>query len=149
MPRPRKKVEVSQRSKRRKAYNKSWHEAHRDEVLARQKAYGLAHRAEKAAYNKDWHTGHRDENRARRLKRNYGLTIKAFNDLLASQGEKCAVCGKKNWGRWGPVIDHDHETGDVRGILCRQCNMAAGLLGDDSERARLLSAYLRGHKKEK
>ncbi|MCX6574890.1 MAG: endonuclease VII domain-containing protein [Candidatus Aminicenantes bacterium] len=124
-------------------YNKAYHEAHRDKVLGRQKIYAIAQRKEIASRQKAWGAAHRDETRARRLKRNYGLTIKAFGDLLLAQGAKCAVCRRPEWGRGGPVVDHDHKAGNVRGILCGRCNMAAGLLGDDSKIAQMLSDYLK------
>lgn len=50
--------------------------------------------------------------------------------ILAQQNFKCAVCGCSLKGkvRGGPTLDHDHETGYVRGVLCRVCNTAEGKL---------------------
>jgi hypothetical protein len=45
-------------------------------------------------------------------------------------------------GAWGPVVDHDHSSGIVRGILCQPCNLAAGMLRDDPGRANNLAQYL-------
>jgi len=72
------------------------------------------------------------------LKRNYGLTLEAFDALLAFQGGGCAICGRTN----ADNVDHDHETGRVRGILCFPCNVAIGLLQDDEERALSAAAYI-------
>jgi Recombination endonuclease VII len=72
------------------------------------------------------------------LKRNYGLTLEAFEALLASQGGGCAICGRPD----ADNVDHDHGTGRVRGILCFQCNVAIGLLRDSEERARSATAYI-------
>jgi hypothetical protein len=72
------------------------------------------------------------------LKRNYGLTLEAFDALLASQGGGCAICGRPD----ADNVDHDHETGQVRGILCFKCNVALGQLDDDEDRARAAANYL-------
>ena len=72
------------------------------------------------------------------LKRKYGLTLEEFDELLASQGGGCAICGKPD----ADNVDHDHATGRVRGILCWNCNIAIGQLEDDSDRARAVAEYL-------
>lgn len=46
--------------------------------------------------------------------------------LLSRQGNVCAVCGKPFTRADGPVVDHDHGTGVIRGVLHRSCNMAEG-----------------------
>jgi hypothetical protein len=65
----------------------------------------------------------------------YGLTVDQYDDLLAKQGHTCAICRTtKPLGRWGRfVVDHDHDTGKVRGLLCNSCNVALGRLGDTVE----------------
>lgn len=72
------------------------------------------------------------------LKRNYGITLEEFEAMLASQGGGCAICGRSD----ADNVDHDHETGRVRGILCFPCNVAIGLLQDDDERARSAASYI-------
>ena len=76
--------------------------------------------------------------RKSRLKRKYGLTLEDFDEMLASQGGGCAICGKPDPDN----VDHDHVTGRVRGILCWNCNIAIGQLEDDSDRARAMAEYL-------
>ena len=74
--------------------------------------------------------------------RTYGLTIDQYNSLLASQGNKCAVCkGNCKTGRL-LAVDHDHNSGSVRGLLCSSCNQALGLLQDDSEIISNLLKYI-------
>jgi hypothetical protein len=72
------------------------------------------------------------------LKRKYGLTTDEYEGLLASQGGRCAICGNPD----ADNVDHDHETGKVRGILCFKCNVAIGLVDEDSDRARRAAEYL-------
>jgi hypothetical protein len=71
----------------------------------------------------------------------YGLTALQFEALLARQHSKCATCHTyvdKVTGR----IDHDHSTGQVRGILCDSCNWALGHAKDDRARLYQMAAYL-------
>lgn len=83
------------------------------------------------------------------LKRTYNMTYQEWQEMFDKQGGKCAICGSKGFylnknAQLKLVVDHDHETGEVRGMLCHNCNRALGLL-QDSER--ILSAsikYLQG-----
>jgi hypothetical protein len=83
------------------------------------------------------------------LKRKYSLSLDDFDALIEKQGNRCAACGTPDWGKRGPVVDHDHETGKVRGILCNTCNLVAGLFDDDCERFLRLVEYLKSSKQEK
>ncbi len=75
------------------------------------------------------------------LKKRYGITLHQVVELAAHQGGVCAVCGalpdvtKK---RGGLHVDHDHDTGKVRGLLCERCNLGLGFFRDDM--VRLVSA---------
>lgn len=65
----------------------------------------------------------------------YGLSKTDYEQLLASQNGACASCGRKLF-RTGPgaaVVDHDHKTGLVRGLLCHRCNTGIGMLGDTAQ----------------
>lgn len=66
--------------------------------------------------------------RERFRKSRYGLPKEDFLELAKAQKYRCAICGKL-YGKGH--IDHDHNTGKVRGILCVACNTALGLLKDD------------------
>ena len=60
------------------------------------------------------------------LKKLYGLTLESFDEMLKAQGGVCAIC--KQTDKTGKfLVDHDHETGKVRGLLCRRCNHIIGL----------------------
>ena len=78
------------------------------------------------------------------LTRNYGLKPGEYAEMVKTQGGQCAVCKTAKPGgtgkRW--CVDHDHETGKVRGLLCTHCNMGIGQLGDDPDRLRAAAAYI-------
>jgi len=78
------------------------------------------------------------------LKRRYGITEDDVMRLAESQGGRCAVCGDTpDTGKFhGLHVDHCHEMGAVRGLLCRFCNLALGHAKDSPDRLRLLADYV-------
>lgn len=78
---------------------------------------------------------------ALRLSKLYGLTPADILAMLEAQGFVCAICNEAPEG--GPVVDHDHSTGAVRGILCSPCNTGLGHFRDDAARLLRASEYLR------
>ena len=71
-------------------------------------------------------------------KRVYGLSIKEYLDIAERQSFVCAICGQENFPMKDCstgllVVDHDHITDEVRGLLCHNCNRALGLLKDNTE----------------
>ena len=81
------------------------------------------------------------------LKRKYGLTFAEFDKMLTEQNESCEICkssvagGKSN--RF--MVDHDHKTGRVRGLLCKSCNIALGEVNDDLTTLKNMINYLSKH----
>lgn len=80
--------------------------------------------------------------RARRLRDKYGMTIEAFDELLASQNGLCAICRANTPELNGWAVDHDHETNEVRGILCNHCNSGIGQMRDNPAFLRAAADYL-------
>jgi len=60
---------------------------------------------------------------------NYGITIEEYELLLQKQNGKCAICKKEDKIRL--CVDHNHVTNEIRGLLCRNCNLAIGHFFDD------------------
>ena len=60
-----------------------------------------------------------------------GFTQEDFESKLAEQGGKCAICETTDSGSMAFHADHDHKTGQKRGVLCHKCNTGLGLLKDD------------------
>lgn len=84
----------------------------------------------------------------RRKLRKYGLTLDSFLALLDAQHGKCAICDRKeevNINR-AMAIDHDHQTGKVRGLLCMSCNIMLGKAKDDPEILRKAADYIERHR---
>jgi hypothetical protein len=79
--------------------------------------------------------------RKKNLKRKYGITPEAYEAMLEAQGGSCWICRKPPERR--PLdVDHNHESGEVRGLLCECCNKAIGLLQDDPALLERAKEYL-------
>lgn len=80
------------------------------------------------------------------LKHKYNLSWDDFRALLEAQESRCFLC-EKEFDLTQPYacrVDHDHETGEVRGILCNPCNIGLGAFRDDQELMGKAIMYLRG-----
>lgn len=94
------------------------------------------------AYRKRIYTP--ENGRLRHLRNKYGLTKAAYLELLASQDGRCAICGAEQaGGRGNWHVDHDHNTGVVRGLLCAKCNVGIAQFNDNPELMLLAVTYLR------
>lgn len=85
----------------------------------------------------------------KRLKGCYKLSSLDYENLMYSQDNRCAICGEY----WKPdkqsrrlSIDHNHETGKIRGLLCRNCNTGIGMLKDNIQTIQNALDYLKKHK---
>jgi hypothetical protein len=100
-----------------------------------------------AEYNKNRRSAWREDREAA-LQRKFGITLHQYEKMLWDQEGLCAICGRPQSGKRGGVIiqlcvDHDHETGQVRALLCTPCNIGLGNFGDDVERLMAAIRYLR------
>src|SRR5262249_49587094 len=75
------------------------------------------------------------------LKRTYGLSIEAYDEMLAAQDHGCAICGERPQ-MISLHVDHDHASRALRGLLCFRCNNALGDLRDDPDLLLRAAEYL-------
>lgn len=68
----------------------------------------------------------------RRLRKRYGITKAEYDQMHANQQGLCALCGREESLNKNLAVDHDHQTGKVRALLCGACNRGLGFLGDDA-----------------
>jgi hypothetical protein len=86
------------------------------------------------------------------IKAKYGISKEDYLGLVEQQDNKCAICGNEEtapntWKKDKPrrlAIDHCHETGIIRGLLCYRCNTTLGKVEDNPELLRNMAAYLEG-----
>jgi hypothetical protein len=137
------KQEIVQRIRAYEAANKdkvkmwarNYREAHKQEIKERGRADREAHREEIAERS-------RVVMRRYELRRKYGLSLAAYDALLAKQNGACAICRRRPKGKERLYVDHCHITGLVRGLLCHACNFALGWLRDDQTSLVAALAYL-------
>lgn len=79
--------------------------------------------------------------RERHLIRKYGVTQSDYDRMFTAQGGCCAICRKAQARAFD--VDHDHETGAVRGLLCTSCNRMIGHAGDSADNLETAAVYLR------
>lgn len=111
-----------------KAANSQWHQENRAASAAR-------------------HTRNRDakpaQYRRAHLGRKFGITLEQHDAMLAQQDSRCAIC-YSGFGQT-PHVDHDHQTGAIRGLLCSKCNTMLGMAKDSPDVLRAAADYLEKH----
>lgn len=113
---------------------KIYYQKNKDKISKRAKAYYENNKEAIKIYRAKWYKENKVKTRVKQMKKKYGLTMEQYLKLLNRQLHCCAICKKlfptvvfdpdKN-------IDHDHKTGNVRGILCNKCNMGISLFDDN------------------
>lgn len=81
-------------------------------------------------------------NHGRQIESKYGITAEDYAALLAYQGGKCFICERARGVRRRLAVDHNHVTGEVRGLLCSKCNQMLGEARDNPEFFRRAAHYL-------
>ena len=90
--------------------------------------------------NSDYARRHPDWSRNTHLRKTFGITVADRQRIVDAQGGRCAICADLFEGQYrSKCIDHDHETGQIRGILCRRCNI---MLGHARDRVDILAAAI-------
>lgn len=126
---------------------------------------GITRRSDPARYSREWRKRNREVNNAyhrryyhevvkknpeklaaknksisyARRKSKYGISKEEYEALVLKQGSKCLICQEHCDNL---RVDHDHETGEVCGLLCPNCNAGLGMFGEDPERLRAAIRYL-------
>lgn len=106
-------------------------------------AYYYKKHEKSIATRRRYYHANKDVHRRHSLKRRYGLDLETYNTMFEEQRGCCAICSTHQSDfNYSLVVDHDHKTKEIRGLLCHHCNRGIGLLRDDPvilDRAR---AYL-------
>jgi hypothetical protein len=120
---------ISERKSHYALYGKKYYEANKDKIKERSKRNYAKTRELKLV-----------KHRHHVLKSRYGITMEEYYQMLETQNNKCAVCDNKATKTLD--VDHDHETGRVRGLLCNNCNRGIGHLKDNPDILRRAISYL-------
>jgi hypothetical protein len=114
-------------------YAKTHYKKHRKEIMSRvKKSQEKLGKEERKIRRRKYH-----------LRDKFGMTISDYNLLLERQNGKCAICDKIP--KLSLVIDHCHETGKIRGLLCQRCNMGLGYFQDNKILLEKATKYIKNH----
>ncbi len=102
-------------------------------------------REKNPGYDKRRYWANPQGERERHLVRKYGVTLALYQQMFDGQRGCCAICGRTQARAFD--VDHDHATGDVRGLLCTSCNRMIGHAGDSPDTLEAAAVYLRSSRK--
>jgi recombination endonuclease VII len=133
------------------ARKREWRAAASEEVRAARREYQRAY----VATHQEWVEVNRQRQRERYRAtykpgqnrhyvryRRYRLTASQFAALLESQAQACAICRRPFGGSERPNVDHNHQSGKIRGILCVRCNSLIGMVSDNQVTLLAAADYL-------
>jgi len=109
----------------------AWRDAHPEEWKLYTRAYYAKNKAKM-----------KEQMRRAKLLHLYGITIDQYEAMFVAQGGRCAIC-KRPPEKKPLVVDHNHKTGQVRALLCNNCNTAIGMLQESTEAIATAYHYLK------
>ncbi len=116
----------------KKAYGRKYYKEHKKKEITRSKNYYKKIKKSKLSYAKDYRDLHPDVKRKSDYKLKFGLTLSDYNKMFEGQQGCCAICNThQSKLKRSLAIDHNHLTGEIRGLLCGSCNTALGLFKTD------------------
>jgi hypothetical protein len=137
---------------RGKEYQRIWYLAKKykisfEECFKNKEKYDINHRIKK---HPEYNLYSSEYYKTIWLKKKYGITLKEYNELLESQNYVCSICGKKEnhihnktKKKTDLAVDHCHDTGKIRGLLCTNCNIGIGYFKNNSDLLIAAAEYLK------
>jgi hypothetical protein len=124
--------DIEKRKKWAKQYGQQYYIDNKETIKTKQKKYNLKNKES-------------SKRRSRKhLMKRYNLTIEEYNKLFNIQNGKCAICGRhQNELIKALAVDHNHITGNVRGLICVRCNRAIGMFEDNISLLEKAIVYLK------
>jgi hypothetical protein len=124
---------------------KSYQERYPEKYKESQRKTAAKHPETRKRVHAKWRAENKDAMHGYHVKLKFGLSREEYSALLEKQGGACALCGKPKPPQRRLLVDHCHETGKVRGLLCIGCNTAIGQLGDNVAGLTKAIEYLEGN----
>lgn len=121
--------EYYQKNKERiREYSKEYYYKNRETILIKSKKLSKDNKYTRKEYD---------------MKRSYNLDLEGYSKIFDEQEGRCKICNKYyTESQQGLVIDHNHETGEIRGLLCSKCNLALGLINENIHTLQNMIKYL-------
>lgn len=127
------------------SYSREYYQKTKEAHKERSRKWREANRERRKVYEKEYYE--RNKNKARQydweyqLRTRYNMTKEEYETILLSQNNCCAICKGKCTRKF--AVDHDHDTGKIRGLLCNKCNRGLGLFLDNPSFLEEAASYLR------
>lgn len=115
-----------------RGYARKYREQNREKVREASRKYAAAHREKVSALGRQ---------------AKYGISEECYRTMMTTQGGHCAICGNGGNGNGNLCVDHDHVSGEVRGLLCVPCNAGLGSFRDNPILFQEAIRYLKGEAK--
>jgi RNA polymerase-binding transcription factor DksA len=127
------------------AYRKEYYRLHKKEMNRKRTEYRRAHPKEERLRDRAYHRTERSKRIKKDydLKYHYGITLEQYDRMFESQNGACYVCGQPELNK-RLSVDHNHDTGEVRHLLCQKCNMLVGCVETQYELVEKTIKYLKG-----
>ena len=121
-----------------------WRKTNPEKKAEQKKRHYLKNKEKIDQKAKDWYNNNKDRSKGSAIQRKYGITTEIFNQMRESQQYRCAICGTgEDSLKKKLVIDHCHNTGKVRKLLCTNCNVAIGMFKESPRIMFLAMEYLK------
>lgn len=111
-------------------YHKDWRSRNPQKVKTLRENYYSNNKARLDAKSAEWRANHPERTKDFYRKSVFGLDAETYRTRMAQQQHRCAVCRRKFGNKFRPHVDHNHGTGEFRGLLCRDCNLMLGYARD-------------------
>ena len=121
------------------AISRAYREANKERLATARKKKYLENRAELRKKAKETRPKYAEKMKKYHRTYRYGITDEQYQTMLIEQHGRCACC----WEQDKLVVDHDHKTGTVRGLLCSPCNKGMGFFRDDIRNLKTAIMYLK------
>jgi hypothetical protein len=133
------------KTEKQKESYKKWQKSHKEKCCEINKKWRNEHPEQVAAAKHKYSQDHKESIRNYHLGYKYGITLEEYNDIFTNQSGNCAICGRnQSTLKKILMVDHDHKTGIVRGLICHHCNFVLGQAFDDPKTLRSAADYLEG-----
>jgi DNA-directed RNA polymerase subunit RPC12/RpoP len=133
-------------------YSKKYYEENRDKELARKREWRIRNKekiklqpSRSSEYRHEEYLKYKDKYTNHKLLKNYGISLQQRTRMLELQNYRCAICKEPFDTSKGIHTDHNHETDQVRELLCRSCNHLIGNCGENIDILLQAIGYLNKH----
>ena len=128
-----------------KSYHKQYYKDNKERIEKYRRQWERNNPEKRSKYNKDHKRKWRKNNPRKALEeriKKYNLSYEDWVRQWTGQDGECAICGQPFDQHSDAYVDHNHKTGEVRGLLCNRCNLGIGFLNDDPKITVRATKYL-------